>query len=286
MMREKRVFSVLCGCLFISSMSYAFDWSDSAVSWRHGNSFREPFNSENIQKDILAFTHVDGYSLGTQFINMDLLHSDSHDPKSLNRSGGAQEAYLVYRNTLDIEKLTHQKIAFGAIKGAGITLGFDWNTKSDVGYNSRKRMLVWGGTLMWDVPGHLNTSLLFLHESNAPSGAFPPISNVSGRYHYKTHPMIALDWGIPMAPLVAFEGYANFIASKGKDEVGHDTGVETNIDSKVMFDMGSTLGYGKNVFRIGVEYQYWPNKFGNTAVTTGGNGFKARTPMVRVEYHF
>ena len=264
----------------------AADWSDTAISWRAGNSFREPFNPKDIHKNIFALTHASGYAYGSNYFNLDLLNSDSSDPGSLNQNGGAQEAYLVYRHTLDIGKLRGADIKFGPVRGMGVTAGFDWNTKNDVGYNSRKRMLVLGPTLMWDVPGFLNTSLLLLRESNAPSGAFPPISQLRGRYTYDLHPMLNAAWGIPLGASWSFEGYANFIASKGRDEVGNDTGPETNIDMQLMFDAGAAMGYKKNVFKAGVEYQYWNNKFGNTSATTGGQGQRAKTPMIRAEYHF
>lgn len=271
---------------FSAVTANAADWSDTSVSWRYGSDFREPFNPSEIKKHIFALTHASGYKYGNNYFNVDLLNSDSSDPGSVTQTGGAQEAYVVYRHTLDIGKLRGADIKFGAIRGVGATFGFDWNTKNDVGYNSRKRMLVAGPTLMWDVPGFFNTSLLVLHESNAPSGAFPPISTVTRRYTYDLHPMLNAAWAIPVSTLWSFEGYANVIASKGKDEVGNDTGTETNIDMQMMFDAGSAMGYKKNVFRVGLEYQYWNNKFGNTAATTGGQGYRAKTPMVRAEYHF
>ncbi len=276
--------TILLACSAVSAS--AADWSDTSVSWRYGSDFREPFNPADIKKHIFALTHASGYKYGTNYFNVDLLNSDSSDPGSLTQSGGAQEAYVVYRHTLDIGKLRGADIKFGTVRGVGATFGFDWNTKNDVGYNSRKRMLVAGPTLMWDVPGFLNTSLLVLHESNAPSGAFPPISTVARRYTYDLHPMLNAAWAIPVSTLWSFEGYANLIASKGKDEVGNDTGTETNIDMQLMFDAGAAMGYKKNVFRVGLEYQYWKNKFGNTAATTGGQGYLAKTPMVRAEYHF
>ncbi|HAT33445.1 MAG TPA: outer envelope protein [Janthinobacterium sp.] len=274
--------AILC----LSGGAHAADWSDTSISWRAGNDFREPFNPEDIKKNIFAFTHASGYKYGSNYLNVDLLISDSKDPGSLNQTSGATEAYVVYRNTVDIGKVRGSDIKFGPVRGLGATFGFDANTKNDVGYNSRKRMLVAGPTLMWDVPGFLTTSLLLLHESNAPSGAFAPISNVTGRYTYKLHPMLNAAWGIPLSPLFAFEGFVNFIASKGKDEVGNDTGAETNLDMQVMYDVGAAVGHAKNTFRVGLEYQYWNNKFGNTAATTGGQGQRASTPMVRAEYHF
>ncbi|HEX9172253.1 MAG TPA: outer envelope protein [Telluria sp.] len=272
--------------ILLSGAAQAADWSDTAISWRYGTQFAEPFNGADVSKHIFALTHASGYKYGSNFFNVDLLQSDSKDPASLTQNSGAQEAYVVYRHTLDIGKLRGADVKWGAIKGVGATFGFDWNTKNDVGYNSRKRMLVLGPTLMWDVPGFLNTSVLLLRESNAPSGAFPPISTVRGRYTYDTHPMLAVNWGIPVAEGWAFEGFLNVIASKGRDEVGNKTGTETNLDMQLMYDIGSQFGQPKNRFRLGLEYQYWNNKFGNTSATTGGLGQRASTPMVRAEYHF
>ena len=281
-----------------SAPAIAADWSDTAISWRYGTRYREPFNPSDIKKNIFALTHASGYKYGSNYFNLDLLQSDKNDPASLTQDEGAQEAYVVYRHTLDIGALSSQfggaPIQYGKVKGLGLVLGFDWNTKNDVGYNSRKRMLVAGPTLMWDVPGFLSTGLLLLRESNAPSGAFPPISQVNGRYTYDTHAMFSASWGIPLpANLLGdwaqgwgFEGYLNYIGAKGRDEVGNPTGAETNLDMQLMYDLGSRFGQPKNRFRVGVEYQFWNNKFGNTAATTGNRGQRASTPMVRAEYHF
>lgn len=285
-MKKTMSLAVTATLLVISGASQAADWSDTALSWRYGQTYREPFNPNNVSKHIFALTHASGYKYGANYFNVDLLQSDHNDPGSLTQKSGAQEAYIVYRHTLDIGKIMGQELAYGYVKGVGATFGFDWNTKNDVGYNSRKRMLVVGPTLMWDVPGYLNTSILLLRESNAPSGAFPPISQVTDRYSYDTHPMFSASWGIPVAEGWSFEGYLNFIAAKGRDEVGNPTGPETNIDMEIMYDVGRHFSQPKNRFRVGFEYQLWNNKFGNTKATTGDRGQRASTPMIRAEYHF
>lgn len=55
---------------------------------------------------------------------------------------------------------------------------------------------------------------------------------------------------------------------------------------QLMFDLGAAMGNKKKTLRAGLEYQYWNNKFGNTAALTGGKGYRAKTPMIRVQYHF
>lgn len=264
----------------------AADWSDTSISWSYGNKFAEPYEGNDISKNIFSLTHSSGYAYGTNFFNVDLLQSDSKDPASVNQRSGAQEAYVVYRNTIDIGKVIDKDLSTGPVRGFGALFGFDWNTKNDVGYNSRKRLLVLGPTVMWDVPGFLNTSLVLLHESNAPSSDFAPISNVHDRYTYKTRPGIEIAWGIPIGSYpLSFEGYTDIRAPKGRDEVGNETTTETLIDMRLMWDVGVSMRMKKNTFKVGLEYQYWKNKFGNSE-DNGGDGTFAKTPIVRAEYHF
>ncbi|MBL8472210.1 MAG: hypothetical protein KF778_04225 [Rhodocyclaceae bacterium] len=265
--------------------AHAIDWSDTSISFRYGTKFAEPFEPNDIHKRIYNLTYANGYKYGTNYLNVDLLLSDGKDPRDLNSSRGAQEVYVVYRHTLDIGKVMGKDIKFGPVRGVGATLGFDVNTKDDRHYNSEKRMLVAGPTLMFDVPGFLNASLLARWESNAPldKSAPPRIA----RYRYDTHPMLSLAWGVPIGSLpLSFEGYANFIAAKGKDEFGNGTKPETHIDMQIMYDLSSAVGASKNTFKVGLEYEYWRNKFGVDHTGPAGSGAFAKTPMVRAEYHF
>ncbi len=263
----------------VSLGAQAADWSDTALTYRYGNKFAEPFGSNDITKNILGLSHVSGYKYGTNFFNADLLMSNEKDPAYKDAKTGAQEVYVVYRNTLDLEKVTGTSYKMSGVRGLGVTGGFDFNSKADASYNSKKRMVAIGPTVMFDVPGFLNMSLLGLWESNAPSGF--------SRYSYKAHPMLNFAWAIPFnagIPL-SFEGYANFIASKAQDEFGVGTAPETNIDMQVMYDIS-----GQKTFKVGFEYQYWKNKFGNKTTALGaggaGPGATAKTPMLRAEYHF
>ncbi|MEE3584774.1 hypothetical protein QO177_32800, partial [Pseudomonas aeruginosa] len=86
---------------------------------------------------------------------------------------------------VDLQKVTGKSFKSGVVRGLGVTAGFDFNTKTDAGYNSKKEMLVVGPTLMLDVPGFLNVSLLALAESNAPYSTFT--STAKPRYSYDTH---------------------------------------------------------------------------------------------------
>ena len=284
-MLHPRLFSCLLPLLAASSLlpvSHAATWSNTMISYRYGEKFSEPFNTQDIAKHIIGFTHASGYAYGTNFFNVDLLLSDKNDPAG-GKPGfqGAQEAYVVYRNLLDIGKLTGNNYRLGPIKMFGWTTGFDLNTKNNF-YASKKRMLVTGPTVGLDVPrGFVNVSVLALFESNSPS--FIP-----ERYRYDTHPAVNVAWSIPSADKQwSFNGYALWITEKGIDERGKPTADETHIDANVMYDLGKTLQTKPGKIRVGVQYEYWRNKFGSSQATNGaGPGATASTPMIRAEYQF
>jgi nucleoside-specific outer membrane channel protein Tsx len=271
--------------VLMGSTAQAADWSDTSIGYRRGTEFAEPFNSKDIKKSILNLNHVSGYKYGSNFFNADYLMSDSKDPAFAGANTGATEIYVVYRHTLDLGKITGQSFKFGPIRGFGLTAGLDYNTKNDAGYNSSKQMLVAGPTVMLDVPGFLNVSLLQLWESNAPYSTFSHTG--VNRYHYDPHPMLNLAWGVSAGlPGLSFEGFANFITAKGKNESGADTGAETNIDMQLMYDLSPVVGAAPKTIKVGLENQWWKNKFGNKASGPAGSGAFAKTPMIRAEYHF
>ncbi|TCS36288.1 hypothetical protein EDC30_107105 [Paucimonas lemoignei] len=254
----------------LSGPAMAADWSDNAIGYRYGTRFAEPYVSSDIHKHIVNFTHASGNQYGSNYLNIDVLQSDRRDDD-------ATEAYLVYRYTLDVGKVSGKDFRFGPVRGFGLTAGVDLNTKNDPGYSSRKRMLVAGPTLMFDVPGFLNVSVLALWESNRPVG-------VSSRYEYDLHPMLAASWNIPLwNEKWSFEGYLNYIGAKGLNEFGGPTAPETNIDMQLMYDVSSAANLKPKSLKVGLEYQYWRNKFGNPSNVPGST---ASTPMVRAEYHF
>ncbi|MGA1271777.1 MAG: outer envelope protein [Burkholderiaceae bacterium] len=279
-----RASSVLVAGLAMASHAQAATWSDTYLGYKFGDRFSEPFNTKDINKNVLTFGHASGYKYGSNFVNIDYLMSDKNDPAFAGANHGAREVYAIYRHTLDFGALTGSPIKFGPVKGVGFTAGFDVNTKNDAGYNSKKQMLVAGPTLFIDVPaGFLNLSLLQLWESNAPYSTFSKTG--VARYSYDPHPMLSAAWGVPVSGLW-FKGVANFIAEKGKSEFGAATKPETFIDVSLMYDMAPVLGTPKSAVQVGVGYNYWRNKFGNDASGPAGPGAIATTPNVKFEYHF
>ncbi|HRJ24655.1 MAG TPA: outer membrane protein OmpK [Thauera sp.] len=281
--------TVGAACLLaaVPASGQAATWSDTFVGYRYGTEFREPTNTRAVEKHVLQLTHASGYSVGQNFINVDMLQSDKADPAS-GSTNGATEFYLTYRHQVHLGKLLDKRLAFGPVKEVAITAGFDLNTKN-TRFAPRKRLLVVGPTLKFDVPGFLDVSLLYGKEWNHCGLGAPacPRSDIS----FDPQWIISAAWGIPFSagsvPL-KFQGFINVNSDKGRDYAGVKTRTETLMRAALMVDVGQMAWGTKNTFLMGVGYEYWRNKFGNHAYGNGVEkpGIDTDAPTFQLEWHF
>lgn len=272
----------------------AADWSDTSLGFRTGNKFQEPGIADAIKKDIIFLNHVSGYSLGSNFFNVDMLKSDSKDPMNSEgpgKSGGAQEVYIAYRHALSLSKLTGHKIEFGPVRDMELTAGFDYNAKNTQFAPSVFKVLA-GPTFCFKVPGFLNVSLLYYKEKNHNAyGTFTPGGSMDVSFDPTFQ--VAAAWGIAL-PLggveTKFRGFGTHTGAKGKDGGLVQTKPETLIDAFWMFDASPVFRAKKGTFQVGPGFQYWNAKFGNPTFEPGDKGgmVNPRTTcfQVALEYHF
>jgi len=276
-----------CALAFVPVVSQAATWSDTFIGYRYGTDFREPTNRNDVEKHVLQFTHASGYSVGQNFFNLDILQPDDKDPAS-GSDNGATELYLTYRHQVHLGKLLDKNFAFGPVKEVAITGGFDLNTKN-TRFAPRKRLLVVGPTLKFDVPGFLDVSLLYGKEWNHCGLGSPacPKSDIA----FDPQWIFNVAWGIPFqagpVPL-KFQGFLNYNSEKGKDYAGVKTKPETLMRTSLMVDVGQMVAGKKNTFLMGVGYELWRNKFGNHSYANGTTkpGIDTDAPTFQMEWHF
>ncbi|HRP95797.1 MAG TPA: hypothetical protein PL143_06055 [Rhodocyclaceae bacterium] len=263
--------------------AHAATWSDTYVGYRYGTRFTEPANPNKIEKHVLQFTHASGYAFGQNFLNLDILQSDRKDP-ARGSDSGATEAYLTYRHQLHLGTIFDRTLAFGPVKEVALTAGFDLNTKNTA-FAPRKRMIVVGPTLKFDVPGFLDLSLLYAREWNhcgLPACGLPGNRN---SISFDPYLVVSAAWGIPFEAAslpLKFQGFVNYNTAKGRDYFNVKTKPETLMRTSLMLDLGQMAWGGKNTLWAGIGYEYWRNKFGNH----GKPGVDTRAPTLQLEWHF
>lgn len=285
-MYKKTALTLAVGIACAAGTVQAADWSDTFIGYRYGNEFREPNNTHDVTKSVLQIGHVSGYAFGQNFLNLDVLQSDRNDPAQGGGSG-ATEFYLTYRHQLQFGKALSKDLSFGPVKDVALTAGFDLNTKNTA-VAPRKRLWVIGPTLKFNVPGFLDVSLLAAQESNHNG-----LGTVSKNVNFDPQLMLNVSWGIPFqaGPVpMKFQGFLNYLTEKGKDYNGVNTAPETLMRASLMVDAGQMAFGRKNLFWVGVGYEYWNNKFGyhdrSATNSSPKDGIRTTTPTLQAELHF
>lgn len=286
---SKRILTVSALAMAVAAPSVsAANWSDTSVGFRYGTMFTEPYNAKKITKRILNLSHASGYDYGQNFFSVDYLQSDANDPaNNINptegRGKGATEVYITYRHQLHLGKIFDADLSFGPVKEVALTAGFDANTKNTA-FAPRKRMLVVGPTLKFDVPkGFVDFSVLYAHERN--HNAFKPAGQQE--VTFSDYTVYNLAWGVPfdVGPVpMKFQGFANYNTVKGQGTT-HEKLVRTSL----MVDVGHLAFNKSNTVWAGVGFEYWRNKFGNRFDATQahpGAGLDTNALTANVEWHF
>lgn len=276
---SKRILTVSALAMAVAAPHVsAANWSDTFVGYRYSSNFDEPGKTDKIKKNILAFTHASGYDYGQNFVNIDLLQSSNKDPANGDKVGegsGAFEAYVTYRHQLNLGKVFNQDFSFGPVKEVAVTAGFDANTKNTA-FAPRKKMLVVGPTLKFDVPkGFLDFSVMYAHERNH-NGITSGPKDVT----FDDYTLFNLTWGLPFSVGIVpmkFQGFGNWATPKGQG-----TTDEQLVRTSLMVDAGQLAFNKENTFWVGVGYEYWRNKFGNQNM----DGIDTDAMTVNAEWHF
>jgi nucleoside-specific outer membrane channel protein Tsx len=270
---------------FWAGQAGALQWQDNSVSYTYGNRFAEPGIARDVSKHIVEFVHVNGYSLGNNMLRAKVMRSDKADPAE-SGDKGATEVYLVYRHLLSLGALTGESFEFGPVKDVGLTAGIDLNTK-DNAFGPRKRLLVLGPTLRFDVPPRsmLNLSLLLANEHNECN--LPPCRAPGAKqeFTFDNYPIVHLAWRFPLrvADLdTRFEGFALKGFRRGDDYLGNAWGHETLVRAAWLVDVGAALDQRPGSLFAGVGYEFWRNKYGASGVP----GTDQNAPTLQLKWHF
>jgi nucleoside-specific outer membrane channel protein Tsx len=234
-----------------------FDWSNTEVQYLHGSNYRMPKNANAIDKSIITVSHADGWALGRNFFFMDTLITEQGEPSQVNVYG---ELYSYF----SLNKMAGNDFSYGLFKDLNATVGVNLGENLDINPKSGTRVLLYGATLDLNLPGFKMLNIDFLCHN-----IIEPVSTGNSL-------QITPVWKLPFTignTHWSFEGFADYIGSK--------TGRYTEnflAQPQLRLDVGEFFGMPKH-FQVGIEYQYWHNKYGI-------KGFTESLPQALVVWTF
>lgn len=213
-------------------------------SYFSGHALAEPFfqfQSSNIQilrgnhyevgekdRTIITLEHANSWLYGDNYGFVDFIKPD----------GGDYSYYIELAPRLSIGKMTGSDLSFGPVKDILIATTFE--KAKDQG----PQYLIGLGA-DFDIPTFKFFKVNgYLHDSTEIEGQTWHVT-VAWNNQFKMMGMNALA-----------EGFADFQGSEGRSEENQ------LIVPRLLFDVGEKMNIGDNKLWVGVEYQYWHNKFG------------------------
>ena len=254
---HRLLFLATLAALTTATPALALDWVSNEIQYLQSDHYREPFNGQDVSKQIITLQHASGYSLGRNFAFVDILKSGNQERNLSGQSESPSETYGEAYTTLSLGKVSGQSWAFGPVKDVGLTAGINAGSKSSQ-LHSQPRVYLAGVSFDFAVTkGFFNVDVLSYWDHGCFKG-----TNSCPDYNstYQVTPAWSLPFSIGSVD-GEFTGFIDFIGSRGAGTVA-----QVLTQPQIRFDLGKPFGEPGRIYG-GIEYQYWKNKFGNDGVT-------------------
>lgn len=208
-----------------SSAALAGIWSSTSMSYLQGSGY-ELASSEDAS--ILTLEHASGWAYGDNFLFLDIFQPFDTDISQ----------YGEWHPRLSMGKISKSSMAFGPVK--------DVLLATEINFGDGVRAYLYGIGLDFDIPHFSFFSLNMYIRDN------PGIEN-------ETTYQISPAWNVPFnlgGTKWTFGGFLDYTAAEGDNQEDQVLFVP-----QLLLDVSNFADAPGNLY-VGVEYQYWKNKYG------------------------
>lgn len=211
-----------------SGFALGADWQQTQFQYLHGDSYKNA-EGNTYSQSIITFEHVSAWEYGSNFFFIDLAQPDTENGSSF---------YAEFSPAMSLTKLGLLEISNGFLKDVLIQGNFEWPQ------GPARRAVLGGVTLEWKDFGidYLATQFLYrdTHGEKGHTGQFTLVWEKN--FGNQTLPM-------------QFSGFFDWAGKEGNSAANFHTQPTLLYD----FSRSSVL---KSPMKLGIEWQYWKNKYG------------------------
>jgi nucleoside-specific outer membrane channel protein Tsx len=219
--------------------SQAAIWSSSEVHYSSGDYLNFATDKHDVTTSILTFQHASGHKYGKNFFFVDHSRSDTG-------SGFYGEWY----STFSLGAITGSDMSFGMVKDVGLLAGLN------LAPGASSMHTLPGVSLALDLPGFALANLDITGYNNIKT------DGTSGE---ESSYMLDFNWAYPFKAgglSWSVEGHAEYIAGRDMKVGAGKLEDWILMQPQVRMDLGEALGNEAGNLFVGIEYQYWKNKYG------------------------
>ena len=228
-------------------------WSSNEIHLLAGKGYSQPGNSDELSKTILTLQHASTIGALRNFVFVDFQWTNGE--KTIGgMPESTREFYGEYYANIGLGKLFG--IQAETIGGPTFNLALGINVgEKDNDLEQKTRVALAGFSVDFPIKVGGANFMVVAYDDHS--------RNRLGAPDYRTTYQITPSWFFPLGKSSRFRvsGYIDFIGSKG---AGRSNQIGSQI--QVRYDLGSAF-MSRNKLFVGIEYQYFRNKFGFKGVT-------------------
>lgn len=217
-------------------------WHDESLTYLYGKQFK----IDPAIQQTFTFEHTSGWTFGDLFVFLDQYNYNGKG----HPDNGSSSYYGEITPRLSLGKLTGRSLGFGPVTDVLLAATYEFGEGDVEAY-------LLGPAIDLNIPGfdffQLNVFYRKPDGHRAPSGAW----QITPVWSY-TLPMGRSD--------IVIDGYIDWVVNnrKASSNRRHQSDYHANFhfNPQVKYDLGKALGYNAKSFYVGIEYDYWSDKYG------------------------
>lgn len=217
-------------------------WQNNSLTYLYGKDFK--VDAGEIQQTI-TFEHASGWTWGDMF-----LFVDNKWYNGLSGSDG-HTYYGEFSPRLSLGKISGADLSFGPVKDVLISATYERGESQDDGTPNQNYLL--GPAVDLAIPGFDRFALNTYYRK--PDGT---TGKPSGQWQIT--PTWSMTFPVGKSDIL-FDGYIDWVVN---DKKNGNTELKKNFhfNPQIKYDLGKALDYTPGKLYVGIEYDYWSNKYG------------------------
>ncbi|MGE7957230.1 outer membrane protein OmpK [Pseudomonas sp. NPDC089530] len=253
---------MLAGSLLAGAQATAGDllqWQNNSLTYLYGKDFA--INPE-IQQTV-TFEHADAWKYGDNFLFVDKIFYNGKKDGNV----GPNTYYGEFSPRLSFGKIFDQKLEFGPIKDVLLAMTYEFGEGDNESY-------LIGPGFDLAIPGFDYFQLNFYNRQTEGSRAGDNVWQITPVWSY-TIPVGSSD--------ILVDGFIDWVVDNDRNSKG-EYHANLHINPQIKYDLGKALKLGAKQLYVGIEYDYWKNKYG--VKDTPYFDTDQNTASLLLKYHF
>ncbi|WP_314407959.1 outer membrane protein OmpK [Pseudomonas kuykendallii] len=218
-------------------------WQGNSLTYLNGHNYKI---DAPIQQTV-TFEHASGWTWGDIFFFVDSIHFNG---KGNDNGNDDSTLYGEFSPRLSLGKLTGKDFSFGPVSDVLLAMTYEFGEGDNESY-------LYGPGFDLKIPGFDYFQLNFYYRQpdgdRVPDGAI----QITPAWSY-TLPVGDSD--------ILIDGFMDWVVNNKEAGSNHpeqsDYHANLHFNPQIKYDLGKALNWGEKQFYVGIEYDYWSNKYG------------------------